>query len=153
MTTSREFPLEVADRCQVEEIRDRQRRGERMWEDIDLDRSRFFVHRADSKLIAWVGIEFDAPNALLRSLFTDPAYRNQGIGRQLVRGAENEAARWGIRAVYLFSTGAGAFFASLGYSELPVAAAVAAVRNTPQVQWYLDHPSLLAAEVTYVRRL
>ena len=79
------FPAEVADRQLVSAIRDRQRVDGRIWEDIDLDRSHFWVCRSGAECIAWVGLELDASNALLRSLFTEPAYRKRGIGRHLVQ--------------------------------------------------------------------
>jgi N-acetylglutamate synthase-like GNAT family acetyltransferase len=149
--TSDEF--RIAERSEVASIRERQRLGGRMWEDIHLDRSRFLVHHAGESLVAWVGLELDLPNALLRSLFTDPAHRRLGIGRRLVRRAEALAASWGVRTVYLFSTGAGGFFSTLGYSRIPVPAAVAATRNTPQAEWYIARPALLAEEVAFRRLL
>src|SRR5262245_28157765 len=117
-----------------------------MWEDLDPHRARFWVCRDAGRRIAWVGLEIDGANALLRSLYTDPGQRRGGIGRRLVERAECEAAARGVGHVYLFSTGAGGFFQSLGYVEVAVAEAVAALRNTPQVQWYLARPELLAAE-------
>ena len=104
-------------------------------------------------MLAWVGVELDPPSALLRSLFTLPEHRKLGIGARLVRHAEQEAAARGARTMYLFSTGAGAFFEALGYAEVGVPEAVAACRHVPQVEWYLERPSLLAAEVSYRREL
>jgi N-acetylglutamate synthase-like GNAT family acetyltransferase len=138
---------------EVERIRALQRAGGRMWEDICLERSLFFVCRAGEELCAWVGLELEAPSALLRSLFTVPEQRKLGLGRRLVRHAEAVAAGRGARAMYLFSTGAGAFFMSQGYSEVPVHETVAALPHTPQVEWYLERPALLAREVSYRREL
>ncbi len=145
--------FDAARRDEVERIRELQRGGGRMWEDISLERSHFFVYRSDGEMLAWVGVEFDPPSALLRSLFTLPEHRKLGIGGRLVRHAEQVAAARGARVMYLFSTGAGAFFEAQGYSEVAVSVAVAACRHVPQVEWYLERASLLAAEVSYRREL
>jgi amino-acid N-acetyltransferase len=145
-----ELLIERADAVEAAAIRDELRRiGRMMWEDLDPQRSRFWVCRCAGNRIAWVGLERDGVNALLRSLYTHPGYRKRGIGRRLVETAEREAAAVGIARVYLFSTGAGQFFQSLGYLEVPVSSAVTALRQTPQVRWYLARPELLAAEVTF----
>ena len=145
--------FDVARPDEVERIRELQRLGGRMWEDISLERSHFFVHRLGSEPVAWVGIELEPPSALLRSLFTLPEHRRLGIGGRLVRHAERIAAARGARAMYLFSTGAGAFFAAHGYTEVPVGEAVAALPHVPQLEWYLERPWLLDAEVSFRREL
>jgi ribosomal-protein-alanine N-acetyltransferase len=147
------FPIEPADRAEVAEIRDQLRRDGRIWEDVDLERSRFLVCREAGRRVGWVGLEIDGETGLLRSLFTDPGWRKRGIGRELVAAAEREAAREGVTVVVLFSTGAGGFFRSLGYEEIPVHDAMAAVQGTPQGLWYRARPRLLAEEVTYRKRL
>jgi ribosomal-protein-alanine N-acetyltransferase len=147
------LPIDLADRAEVAEIRDQLRRDGRMWEDVDLERSRFLVCRDAGRRVAWVGLEIDGETGLLRSLFTDPAWRKRGIGRELVAAAEREAALRGVTVMVLFSTGAGGYFRSLGYGEIPVGDAMAAVHKTPQALWYRDRPQLLAAEVTYRKHL
>jgi len=147
------LPIEPADRAEVAEIRDQLRRDGRMWEDVDLDRSQFLVCRDAGRRVGWVGLEIDGRGALLRSLYTDPAWRKRGIGRRLVEAAEREAARRGARVMVLFSTEAGDYFRRLGYEEIPVQDAVATVHSTPQVLWYLPRPHLLAVEVTYRKLL
>jgi amino-acid N-acetyltransferase len=104
-------------------------------------------------MLAWVGIELEPPCALLRSLFTLPEHRKLGIAARLVRHAERVATARGARVMYLFSTGAGGFFQAQGYTEVGVGEAVAACRHVPQVEWYLERPSLLASEVSYRREL
>jgi N-acetylglutamate synthase-like GNAT family acetyltransferase len=146
-------PIEPADRAEVAEIRDQLRRDGRMWEDVDLERSSFLVCREAGRRVGWVGLEIDGRGALLRSLYTDPAWRKRGIGRRLVEAAEREAARRGAEVMVLFSTEAGGYFRGLGYEEIPVAEALATAPHTPQVLWYLARPHLLAAEVTYRKLL
>jgi RimJ/RimL family protein N-acetyltransferase/N-acetylglutamate synthase-like GNAT family acetyltransferase len=145
--------IEPADRDESAGIRDELRRGGRMWEDVDLDRSLFLVCRDGGRRIGWVGLEVDGEGALLRSLYTEPASRKHGIGRRLVEAAEREAVRRGARVMVLFSTEAGGYFRALGYEEIPVPEAVATVPRTPQVLWYLDRPHLLDVEVTYRKPL
>src|SRR5262245_21329387 len=124
-----------------------------MWEDLDPHRAQFWVCRDAGRRIAWVGLEIDWASALRRSLYTVRHQRGRGIGRRLVRTAECEASARGAADIYLFSTGAGRFFQSLGYVEVPVSEAVAALGNTPQVEWYRARPELLAAEVTFAKAL
>jgi len=145
--------IEIAERVEVAEIRDRLRRDGRMWEDVDLERSCFLVCREAARRVGWVGLEIDGRGALLRSLFTDPGWRKLGIGRRLVDAAEGEAAALGATVMVLFSTGAGSYFRRLGYEEIPVRDALAAAPHTPQVLWYLARPHLLAEEVTYRKLL
>ena len=146
--------IEPAGEAEVLEIREQLRRaGRMMWEDVDPQRSLFWVCRDCGHRVAWVGLELDGSNALLRSLYTDATWRRLGIGRRLVTHAEREAAARGAASMWLFSTGAGGFFQSLGYAAVPVADAVAALRNTPQVTWYRLRPHLLAAEATYRKAL
>lgn len=146
-------PVEVATRAEAAQIREQLRRDGRMWQDVDLERSRFLACREAGRRVGWVGVEVDGRAAILRSLFTDPAFRRRGIGRALVAAAEREAARQGAAAIVLFSTEAGGYFRALGYEELPVYEAMAAVWNAPQALWYRAHPGLLAVEVTYRKRL
>jgi amino-acid N-acetyltransferase len=145
-------PIEAADTAEVSEIRDELRQiGRMMWEDLEPQHSQFWVCRHNGKRIAWVGLEIDGASALLRSLYTDPEQRKLGIGRRLVERAEREAAARGVGQIYLFSTGAGGFFQSLGYVEVAVSDTVDALRNAPQVRWYLARPELLASEVTFAK--
>ena len=62
--------------------------------------------------------------ALLRSVATDPSYRNRGIARQLCREALAEAARLGVRQVYLLTETAADYFArQFNFQEVPRAEA------------------------------
>lgn len=63
--------IEPADTAEVYEIRDELRRiGRMMWDDLDPERSQFWMCRHGGNRIAWVGLEIDRSNALLRSLYT-----------------------------------------------------------------------------------
>lgn len=140
-------------------IRDRLAAVGMVHEDIDPDRSRFWVAErtgsepdADS-IVGTVRLELDAPNALLGSLYVAPDHRDHGLGGALITRIEREARSREITTLYLFSTDAGAYFEARGYEETPVEETVAAVSNTPQAEYYRARPELLANEVTFRKPL
>ena len=98
----------------------------------------WLAQRADGTLIGAIGIEIGADAVLLRSAVVRPDARGQGIGAALLRRALSEAAA-GYRRVYLFSTGAGAYWSQQGFREVPVPVLVADLPNAPQVQHYDQH--------------
>jgi N-acetylglutamate synthase-like GNAT family acetyltransferase len=100
------------------------------------------------KLIASAGLEIGAGVGLLRSVATDEAHRGGGLGKRMVQKALGKARARGIKHVYLFSTGAGGYFARLGFVESPVDELVTALPKAPQV---LRFASLgwLATEVAW----
>ena len=77
-----------------------------------------------------VGLEIFVPDALLRSLVVAPDYRTGGIGGRLLDHAEAEARRLGIRALYLLTTTAEAFFARRGYVAADREKAPPGIRST-----------------------
>ncbi len=122
-------------------------------EDIDPDRPMFWGIENGNTLRAFVRLEVDGQNGLMASLFVEPDNRGMGVGQRLVRHVEEKARDHGVDRLFLFSTDAGAFYEALGYYEIPVKETIEAVRNTPQVEWYRDHPALLAKEITFVKAL
>jgi predicted N-acetyltransferase YhbS len=54
----------------------------------------------------------------LASVFVDPAWRKQGVGRALVRRVMEEAARQGLAKFYLFTPDQQQFYESLGWTLL-----------------------------------
>lgn len=88
----------------------------------DLDTAglaRFLVAEDAGTVAGVAGIEPAGPVALLRSVAVGDTHRRRGLGRALVRAAENQAWRAGIREIYLLTTTAAAFFGSLGYGMTP----------------------------------
>ncbi|MBN6150503.1 GNAT family N-acetyltransferase [Xanthomonas sp. AmX2] len=79
-----------------------------------------------------VGLELYGPVALLRSLAVADATRGNGLGEALVAHAERHAAAQGVRAVYLLTTTASAFFERRGYRPLARDQAPAAIAGTAQ---------------------
>jgi len=88
---------------------------------------------ATEGVIASAGLEFGSEAGLLRSVATAEIHRGKGLGKELVDRALEKARAHRLRHVYLFSTGAGSYFARLGFVESPVEELVAAVPNAPQV--------------------
>lgn len=138
---------------EAEQVRDRLQVVGMMWEDIDLERSKFWAARYQGDLVGFARLESDAPHALLGSLYVEPSHREEGVGRRLVQVIETEAGQRNIEQLFLFSTDAGGFFQGLGYEEIAVAETVEKVKNTPQAEWYHDHPDLLQKEITFVKEL
>jgi N-acetylglutamate synthase-like GNAT family acetyltransferase len=116
-------------------------------------RTRYWIaDRPYGDMIGAVGLELGAGAALLRSAAVVPSMRGQGIGTALVRRALDEAAAEGCQRVYLFSTGAGAYWARQGFREVPVPELVAALPDAPQVRYY-DRMGWLPDEVAWRRDL
>ena len=99
-----------------------------------------------------LGLEYGASAALLRSARVLPAVRGRGLGRMLVGTALAAAKRHGHTRAYLFSTGAGSYWARLGFREVPVDELVAALPDTPQVRQY-QRLGWLPTEVAWRRDL
>ncbi len=92
----------------------------------------FFASGDSARLSGIVGLELYQDTALLRSLAVLPGYRNTGLGRRLVAHAERYALAQGVRAIYLLTTTADAFFSRIGYSPVSRDRAPSAIRNTAE---------------------
>jgi N-acetylglutamate synthase-like GNAT family acetyltransferase len=103
---------------------------------------------AGGQLVGVVGLEYGAEAVLLRSAAVDPALRGRGVGAALVRHALRSAAADGYQRAYLFSTGAGPYWAKLGFGVTPVPELVAALPTAPQVRRY-DELGWLPTEVAW----
>ncbi|HEU4760610.1 MAG TPA: GNAT family N-acetyltransferase [Dehalococcoidia bacterium] len=125
----------------------------RLWGAADALRTAFLAATDDGVLAGFVALEQGTAATLLRSLYVEPARRGRGLGRRLVETVEAEASRRGTRRVCLFSTEAGGYFLRLGYSAVPVAEVVEAAAATPQVEWIVQRPEVLAAEVAFAKEL
>jgi amino-acid N-acetyltransferase len=77
-----------------------------------------------------VGLELLGDVALLRSLVVSPVARSSGMGTALVRVAEDHARAQGVRAIYLLTTTAEAFFSRRGYSAAARDSAPPVIRST-----------------------
>lgn len=85
-----------------------------------------------SACVAAVGLEWQGPVGLLRSLAVAPEWRGQGLAQALLRHAETVAAAQGVGTLYLLTTTAEAFFRARGYRPADRALAPAFIRAAPQ---------------------
>jgi N-acetylglutamate synthase-like GNAT family acetyltransferase len=102
--------------------------------------------------IGCVGLEHGQGVSLLRSAAVLPGARSHGVGRALAQSALTMASLRGDRAVYLFSSGAGAYWQRLGFDQVPVAELEAALPDTPQVK-NGQHHGWLYSELAWKRVL
>jgi N-acetylglutamate synthase-like GNAT family acetyltransferase len=104
-------------------------------DDLLVDGTRYWLAEdGERQPVGMVGLELGISVVLLRSAAVRPSWRGQGLGTSLVQHALDAAS--GSRHVYLFSTGAGAYWRQLGFREVPVSELVAALPQAPQVRQY-----------------
>lgn len=96
------------------------------------DKVALFGHTVGGKLVGVVGFEIYGSDALLRSLAVAQSERGRGLGNQLLRFAEQQAAACGARSIYLLTTSAEDFFSRLGYVRADRGCAPAAIATTAQ---------------------
>jgi N-acetylglutamate synthase-like GNAT family acetyltransferase len=96
-----------------------------------------------------VGVEPILDSALLRSLYVVEHHRHREIGRRLVMAARQAAHTRGARQLYLFGTGAEGFFSRLGFKRAALEELTAALKGSPQTDYYLARPPELAGAVAY----
>lgn len=83
--------------------------------DIDSTSALFFYGvKNDKGLSGVVGLQVLGTQALIRSLAVRPELRGSGLGRTLVKFAEQKAEEKGIASLYLLTTDAASFFAKNG---------------------------------------
>jgi amino-acid N-acetyltransferase len=92
----------------------------------------FLVAHLDKALVGCVGLEVLEESGLLRSVAVDEAHRGTGLGKELVAAMEEHARDAGVRNLYLLTTTAEGFFASLGYSKVPREQAPSGIAGTEQ---------------------
>jgi amino-acid N-acetyltransferase len=79
------------------------------------------VAREESHVVGTAALELYADGALLRSVVVDPAVQGRRLGHKLTETALQMAQQHGVRAVFLLTTTAEAFFPKFGFE--PVARA------------------------------
>ena len=90
----------------------------------------FFFTGSDGAPSALVGLEMYGEDALLRSLVVSATARTQGLGSALVQHAEGYAAAHQVRALYLLTTTAEAYFEHRGYKRIDRAQAPPSIQST-----------------------
>ncbi|HTR62685.1 MAG TPA: GNAT family N-acetyltransferase [Candidatus Binataceae bacterium] len=124
-------------------------RGAMITEGIEWPPACYLLAFDGDDAVGVVGVEPILDAALVRSLYVLQAHRRRGIGEQLVAAARKAAHTRGARQLYLFSTEAGGFFERLGFRRTSVTDLTAALKGTPQTDYYLARPPELAQEVVY----
>ena len=92
----------------------------------------FLAAHVDKTLVGCAGLEVLGETGLLRSVAVDEAHRGSGLGKKLVEAMEEHAKAAGVRDLYLLTTTAEGFFASLGYRKVPREGAPADIAGTEQ---------------------
>jgi amino-acid N-acetyltransferase len=100
--------------------------------DVDHRRMRFVVGEAASALVAAAAIEGQGASRLLRSVVVAPEWRGRGLGRRLVEHLMVRARGQGVGTLYLLTTDAQPFFATLGFAPLERASVPASVRRSQE---------------------
>jgi amino-acid N-acetyltransferase len=91
-----------------------------------------FVMEDGHRVIGTIAAEYDYDHALLRSLSVDQAYRNKGIGEELVNFIESYVQKQGVLLVYIVTTTAAAFFEKRGYQKTERAVVPSFIQNTSE---------------------
>jgi amino-acid N-acetyltransferase len=108
-------PAEVADLPALEELLTR---AELSPVGVAETLGHFVVAECEGRIVGSVGLELYEPDALLRSAVVDSTVRGTGLGRLLVERIITDAARWGIRTVYLLTTTAEHWFPRFGFEPV-----------------------------------
>jgi amino-acid N-acetyltransferase len=90
----------------------------------------FFFAGTDGAPTGVVGLELYGHDALLRSLAVGAVARTRGLGAALVLHAEEYAAAHQVRAIYLLTTTAQAYFEHRGYRRIDRAQAPPSIQST-----------------------
>jgi predicted N-acetyltransferase YhbS len=113
----------------------------------------YLVGCVNAEIIGAIGLEgYGGPACLLRSLAVLPEYRRRGIGAELMTSAHDAARIAGASVIYLFSTGAGAYYQRIGYCEAPVDEVVGRLPDAPQVRHYKRN-DWLSTEIAWRRHI
>lgn len=78
----------------------------------------FIVAQAGDTVVGVAGLEVCGEHALLRSVAVTDEWRSNGLGRSLVTRVISDAEARGIRALYLLTTTAEAYFPNFGFRPI-----------------------------------
>ena len=102
--------------------------------DFDPSLKGFWLASHNNSLVATAALEVYGHYGLLRSVATDPAYRNRGAAAALTAQLLEEARLQGLSAVYLVTTSAKDYFAGKGFREADRATLPEAILQSGQLQ-------------------
>lgn len=92
----------------------------------------FYILEDQSEVIGLIGMECFQKEALLRSLMVKPAYRDQGLGHQLVNHIQQVARKQGVSRLYLLTTTASNYFSRQGFHSISRDETPDAIRTTDE---------------------
>ena len=87
-------------------------------EDIDTNKIRFFISFTENEIAGTIGLEIYESIALLRSMATDPVYRNRGVAPSLLEALIEYAKKKEVKELYLLTETAEAFFHKRGFLKI-----------------------------------
>jgi amino-acid N-acetyltransferase len=102
----------------------------------------FWVLEGEDGLVGCAGLEVYGVAALLRSVVTAPPARGKGYGAALVRRVIEEAARMGVRRLYLFTMDKAPFFRRFGFQPCTMDDFEPAARQSTQYRLLDGHPEV-----------
>jgi len=99
---------------------------------IELVGDNCLVAKVDSKLVGTVALEPYGRAALLRSLAVAPDGRGRSLGRKLCARIVSQARLLGVEELYLLTTDAERYFATLGFRRIERSETPAQIQATAQ---------------------
>lgn len=87
-------------------------------EDLGPELKHFFVARDNNTIVAAIGLELYGQYGLLRSMVTDPAYRNKGAATHLVNDLMAYAGSLSLKEIYLLTQTAEIYFSHRGFEKI-----------------------------------
>lgn len=94
--------------------------------------ARLYIATVDDEPVGIGGLEAYGRVGLLRSVVVDGPHRGEGLGAQLVRALEDEAAERGVEELFLLTTTAAGFFERLGYERHDRRSVPASIASTTE---------------------
>lgn len=105
------------------------------------------VAETTERIVGVIGIEPRGRTGIIRSLAVIPKFRGKGIARSLVARAEALAAGGGLRAIFLLTDGAAAFWERAGYTRVP------RMEAPREIQASAEFAALCPAAATCMKRM
>jgi amino-acid N-acetyltransferase len=87
-------------------------------EDIPATLENFRIAKQNDEVIGVAGLEIYGDYCLLRSLAVQPAYRDEGVAGKLLGQIEALAGSKGLKAIFLLTETAPAYFDRKGYNRI-----------------------------------
>ncbi len=86
-------------------------------EDLAPGKQRFWIIRQDGRIVSVIGLEEYDEYGFLRSMATDPAYRNRGMAAALLNALLTHAESAGLKEVFLLTETAAGWFGKKGFQK------------------------------------